>query len=59
MEYDEDAFDGPRRMLFVAAGAAPKAPTVSESIVERRAAPATSGSPEFCSLCAFGEPGLW
>lgn len=57
MEYDEDAFDGPRRMLSEATGAAPMAPIVSESIVERLAPPATNGSPE-CWSPAFGEPGL-
>lgn len=57
MEYDEEALDGPRRMFSAGGGAPPRAPIVSESIVERLAPPATRGSPECLSL-ALGEPGL-
>lgn len=51
-EYDDDAFDGPRWMsdrFAPAAGAAPRAPMVSESIVSRR--PVISGSAECPSEC--------
>jgi hypothetical protein len=59
-EYDDDAFDGPRWMsdrFAPAAGAAPRAPMVSESIVSRR--PAINGSTECPSECVpcVGEPG--
>jgi len=60
-EYDDDAFDGPRWMsdrFALAAGAAPRAPMVSESIVSRR--PDINGSTECPSECVpcVGEPGL-